>query len=834
MLQLGRLATGPRPPHAQSDSARIQHDVHDWYCFLRDKYAPCYRLPNASGMGYSTARASLRAQTHGEVCAHAVTRQEVRNAIAQLQGGSAAIGIPTAVLKLLSSHEVVRVIQAAVQRMFDTGNVPSSYCVVRAVALHKKGDRSDKNNWRTIGVGMASSRLVQLIALNRLLQHSRTEMAVSANQHGFIFGRSTEQCIFTAMAATACATATGSSVHTVFLDLIGAFPSTPHDVILCRLRELGVPPYLWRFVDSWLQQQHMFVQIGRHASPLFPVNIGVVEGGPASPLQFILVLNSLPRKLDIMAGVPGCGLPAGPGRLVHKWFADDGALFGTSAASVQPLLDVCDSEADALGMAFNVGPAKTAAIRLLPTGKSQRARAKKQLQSQPDSLQLGQQDVPYVDAYKYLGIWMSSGGYTASVRLHVSKLMPVLAQILRQASTAGLRSLTILHSLSVYNTYWKPRVTYGMGLYAATVHSDIQRMEERVLKLMFDAPNVPLCVLRSIVGMPSFHAVLQLQQLGVLFRVLQAPPDDPMRAVLAQMARICQQQHAPSLWWSRVFDTLKDMDRVVPVCVDAAGVPGGQLLWSATLLREALHPASSDDTTIQVAGKHYRRVLLALEAERRSLEIGRCATSLADVRELLDTPNYAPFIVDRRSNVTDLRVKLRGGVRTLFGHQHRHINVCPWCDAGDGFSVPHLLRDCPHFEAERLQAWHGALQFGLRSSVLQDVNVAQHRQEWYLLMVGAAVPRTFCKIGLDADTHWARKEGTSTTGHLRRHCGVYQQLLRVTGAFLQSAVRQTATRLEEVSSRLSRREPAGAKRTVALRWSAQQLKKLRSSQAAQE
>ncbi len=832
VLLTSHLAVAKRPPRAGQDTARIERDVWEWHRYLQDKYAPGYRTDMPAVNVYDTQRLQLRQQCHGVVCDVPVTVDEVQRAVKLLHAQSAAIGVPTAVIKLLTSHDFVHTLVFIIQRMLDGDGVPDFYCIVRAVVLHKKGDKGNKSNYRIIGVGPAISRVIQLVALNRLLQYATSDVAISVNQHGFVFGRSTEQCVFSVLSAAACATERGDKAVGVFLDIASAFASTPHALILYRLRQLGVPRYLWRFMDSWLTQQRMFVQIGRHASPLFPVNIGVVEGGPASPLQFVLVLNTLPARLDTHIGTPGCGLTVpGAGALVHKWFADDGTVWGTGDVNVQPLLDACAEEASGIGMIFNVGPAKTAAVCLRPTGKYQRTRVNRQLQQFPLQLHLGDDSVPFTLAYKYLGVWVHSNGYFASVKYHVQQLQSVCGTILRQALTCGLRSISLHHGLSLYLQFWKPRLSYCLGFYAATVDLRLQHVEEVVLKVMCAAPNMPVCVLRSIAGVPSFHCVLQQAQLGLLWRVLLSPPGDIQRHILGEMVRLCDNKQAKTLWWYRVTATLRDMDCMCAAgsAVDAHGVQGGGASWYSSVHALALRPSDDIVRDVNALCKLYKRVLLAAEQQRRDMEIQRCA-SLREVEELLVSPNFAPFIVEGRTKACQLRVMLRGGVRQLFDARFRHVDVCPWCRQDGGFTVAHILRDCPNLEQERMQCWQLALQYGVQQGVMTMHDITQQRHHWYLLTVGAAVPHTFCHMHLDNDTHWARGDGKSATKHLRQHRDTYITLLARTGSFLVSVVHQTAEQLAAESQQLHRRAPAHARRTIAFRWTPQQLAKARSAQ----
>jgi hypothetical protein len=435
---------------------------------------------------------------------------------------------------------------------------------------------------------------------------------------------------------------------------------------------------------------------------------------------------------------------------------------------------------------------------------------------------------------------MHSGGFKASVRHHLQQLQAVCATIIRQALTCGLRQLGLFHGLCVYNMFWKPRLTYCLGFYADAVDHRLQHVEEVVLKLICGTPNMPTCVMRSLLGVPSFHCVLQQQQLGLLLRVLSAPSSDMQRVVLKEMVRIRAQKAANTLWWCRVSATLGDMDRlrVVGTAVDAKGVVGGPASWLDTVTSLAWQSHADIARDVAVLKKHYKRALLAAEQQRQCMEVQRVAASLQEVQELVLTSCYAPFIVEPRGSVCQLRVLLRGGVRSLFDAKYRHVDVCPWCHCDDGFTVPHLLRDCVAFEAERVQCWQSALQLGLQHDVMQPHDVTAQRQEWYLLTVGAAVPHTFCKLHLDTETHWARGDGVSATGHVRKRYDVYMSLLRCTGVFLSSCVKQTAAHLAVTHTFLRHREPTNAQLSIPLRWSAHQLSQLRTqappaAQAAQ-
>ena len=82
-------------------------------------------------------------------------------------------------------------------------------------------------------------------------------------------------------------------IHTdaIYIDLSVAFDKTNHDITIAKLRKLGFDGPLLKWLESYLINQILKVEVSDHESDAFVAYSGIHKGSHLGPLIFLLYFN---------------------------------------------------------------------------------------------------------------------------------------------------------------------------------------------------------------------------------------------------------------------------------------------------------------------------------------------------------------------------------------------------------------------------------------------------------------------------------------------------------------------------------------------------------------
>ena len=99
-----------------------------------------------------------------------------------------------------------------------------------------------------------------------------------------------------------------------FLDISKAFDKIWHEVLLNKLKSLGISGNLLNLFRSFLNDRQQRVVLNGQLSDWTPILEGVLQGSILGPLHFLIYVNDLPDSLNSLI----------------KLFADETSLFSTA------------------------------------------------------------------------------------------------------------------------------------------------------------------------------------------------------------------------------------------------------------------------------------------------------------------------------------------------------------------------------------------------------------------------------------------------------------------------------------------------------------------------
>ena len=170
-----------------------------------------------------------------------------------------------------------------------TGVFPDKLKITKVIPIHKKDDKTQLENYRPISILPAISKVIERVVFDQMHDYFQTNKFYFECQYGFrkMIDRITQELD------------KGNTPLNIFLDLIKAFDTLDHEIMLYKLEYYGVTGHALQLLRSYLSDRKQYVEFDNVKSDSSNIKTGVPQGSILGLLLFVIYVNdiSLARKI---------------------------------------------------------------------------------------------------------------------------------------------------------------------------------------------------------------------------------------------------------------------------------------------------------------------------------------------------------------------------------------------------------------------------------------------------------------------------------------------------------------------------------------------------------
>lgn len=184
-----------------------------------------------------------------------------------------------------------------INQSLTTGIVPQSMKIARVMPIYKSGDKHNFGNYRPISILPAFSKILEKVVATKLIKYLEYmyNKLFYKHQYGFRPKHNTSHPIIHLLNQIAIANDNDTKDLTlsVFVDLSKAFDTISPDILLHKLRNLGIRGIANSWFRSYLTGRKQFIDLYDVKSIMEPILCGVPQGSILGPILFLVYVNDI-------------------------------------------------------------------------------------------------------------------------------------------------------------------------------------------------------------------------------------------------------------------------------------------------------------------------------------------------------------------------------------------------------------------------------------------------------------------------------------------------------------------------------------------------------------
>ena len=407
-------------------------------------------------------------------------------------------GMSTTFLKRIC-EPISRPLSFIVNQSLFSGIFPDRLKIAKVIPLYKNNDESEQHfqNYRPISILTAISKVFEKVMNLQLTQYLNVNGKFAPNQYGFRKNHSTELAATELLDRLTQDTMKEQNPFSIFIDLSKAFDTLDHEILLYKLKRLGIHGNRLSWFKSYLSNRSQYIEMNGTVSETLPITTGVPQGSLLGPTLFLIYINDISKASSFFKFI--C-------------YADDTTLVSSIASAekccgskdindisnfINKELEKISNWLDANKLSLNTGKTKFMMFR------------KKCGLIQPNKIpdiQLKGSKIKMVPEFDFLGFLISDdltwNNHQQKVEKKISKVNGVLSK---------LRYSLPRHTLkTIYNSLILPHLQYGITLWGSNISQELVKIQKQCIRKInmakkWDAHCDPLFKKTSLLKVQDIH-----------------------------------------------------------------------------------------------------------------------------------------------------------------------------------------------------------------------------------------------------------------------------------------------------------------------------------------